>query len=247
MACPRWLNTQAMLYRQRYQPLNKQEEGNTEERLLSHVSHRVRTPLNSVIGFSKLIMSGDIPQGRTQEFAERIMDSGYQVLQYFQNLIDLSELESGMIKVNPSHTSLDKLLKEVTGSYKDRLGNDNSIDLYLMDNENVDELTVFTDEYILERVTNNVIELSRSFIDEGLVTIEYQMMHKQTVLLEIRGIRSSQVNGSASYSSESEGYDYFTWKAIQQLIGLIHGKVTCRTEDREVIYRVVFPCELSIR
>lgn len=236
-----------MLYRQRYAQLSKQEEGNTEERLLSHVSHKVRTPLNSVIGFSRLIMSGDIPQGRTQEFAERIMDSGYQVLQYFQNLLDLSEVESGTIKVNPSHTNLDKLLKEITGSYQDRVGPNISIDLHLMSNDSEGELTVFTDEYILERVINNVIELSRSFIHEGLVSIEYGMLNRQNVALEIRGIRSSRVNGSASCSHEPEDYDYFTSKVIQQLIELISGKVTSRSDPYEMIYKIVFPCELSTR
>lgn len=235
-----------MLYRQRYEELSKQEDANTEERLLSHVSHRVRTPLNSVIGFSKLLMSGDVSRARTQEFAERIMDSGYQVLQYFQNLLDLSELESGMIKVKPTRISLNQLLTGIVGSYRDRLGTDRSIDLYLMNNEK--DLTVFTDEYVLERVVNNVIELLRSHIDEGLVTIEYEVLNKERMSMEIRGIRSSEVNGhNAGNSSESEEYDYFTWKAIQQLIGLINGKAACRSDDHEVIYTIVFPCELSTR
>jgi len=235
-----------MLYRQRYEELSKQEDPNTEERLLSHVSHRVRTPLNSVIGFSKLLMSGDISQARTQEFAERIMDSGYQILQYFQNLIDLSELESGMIKVKPAQIGLNQLLAGIVGGYKDRLGTDHSIDLYLMNNEK--DLTVFTDEYILERVVNNVIELSRSYITEGLVTIEYELLNQEHMSMEIRGIRSSEVNGyHVSYSSESEEYDYFTWKAIQQLIGLINGKVSSRSDDHEVIYTIVFPCVLKAR
>jgi len=66
--------------------------------------------------------------------------------------------------------------------------------------------------------------------------------------MEIRGIRSSEVNGyHVSYSSESEEYDYFTWKAIQQLIGLINGKVSSRSDDHEVIYTIVFPCVLKAR
>jgi len=235
-----------MLYRQRYEELSKQDDPNTEERLLSHVSHRVRTPLNSVIGFSKLLMSGDVSQERTQEFAERIMDSGYQILQYFQNLIDLSELESGMIKVKPAYVGLNQLLTGIVGGYRDRVGTDRSIDLYLMNNEK--EWTVYTDEYTLERVVNNVIELSRSYINEGLVTIEYETLNEECTSIEIRGIRSSEVNGhNTTHAAESEEYDYFTWKAIQQLLELIHGKVTCRSDDHEVIYTIVFPSELSTR
>jgi signal transduction histidine kinase len=228
-----------MLYHQRYD-LNRKKEGNIEERFLSHVSHRVRTPLNSVIGFSKLLMNTDPDEQRTREFAEKIMDSGYQILQYFQNLIDLSELESGMIKVNPVEAELNHLLSGIVGGYKDRLGSDHSIDIYLMSNEK--ELMMFTDEYILERIINNVIELSRSHIDQGLVTIEYELKDNGYVSMEIRGIRSSDLNGhNKDKQAENHEYDFFTWKAIQQLTEMLQGEVTSSSDACEVIYTINFP------
>jgi len=46
------------------------------------------------------------------------MDSGYQILQYFQNLMDLSELESGMIRTHPVRLELHHLLTGIVGGYK---------------------------------------------------------------------------------------------------------------------------------
>ena len=228
-----------MLYHQRYD-LNKGKEGNIEEKFLSHVSHRVRTPLNSVIGFSKLLMSTDLSEHRTREFAEKIMDSGYQILQYFQNLIDLSELESGMIKVNPAKVGIRQLLTGVVGGYKDRLGQDHSIDIYLTNSEN--ELVVSTDEYILERIINNLIELSRSHIEQGLVTIDYEQLSDDQVSMEIRGIKSSELNGhNRERSAEAVECDYFTWKAVRELVELLQGEVSSRSDNHEVIYTIQFP------
>ncbi len=231
-----------MLYRQRYD-LDKKRNTKTEEKLLSHVSHRIRTPLNSVIGFSKLLMNGDLSRARTKEFAERIMDSGYQILQYFQNMMDISEVESGMVRVKPVRVRVNQLLEDIVSGYKDRLDNDGSMDIYLMHPENV--IAAVTDEYILERVVENVIELSRTHIEEGLVTIEYGMVQDRHLAIEIRGVRSQEINGRDEESGQDPDYDYFTWKAIQMLIDLIDGSVTHRCRNQKAIYTISLPVEGS--
>ena len=56
-----------MLYDKRFD-LNKHKKGEVEERFLSYVSHRIRTPLNSVIGFSKLLQNLETSDEKTKEF-----------------------------------------------------------------------------------------------------------------------------------------------------------------------------------
>jgi len=237
-----------MLYDQRFD-LNKQKKGEIEERFLSYVSHRIRTPLNSVIGFSKLLQNQEFSEGKTKEFAERIMDSGYQVLQYFQNLIDLSELEAGMIKVNPSQFGINHLLSGIVGGYKDRLESEDSFDIYMMNGK--DELMVYQDEFILERISNNLIELIRSNIQEGMVSIEYDHDHnaEEKIYIEIRGIKSqenktSNRNPGHSNIADSDEYDYLTWKTINRLLQLIQGEITYQSDSQEVIYKVKVPSKL---
>lgn len=211
--------------------------------MLSHVSHRIRTPLNSVIGFSKLLMNGDLSRARTQEFAERIMDSGYQILQYFQNMMDISEVESGMVRVKPAQVKVNQLLEDIVSGYKDRLDSDGSMDIYLMHSEK--SIKAVTDEYILERVVENVIELSRTHIEEGLVTIEYSIHQNRQLAIEIRGVRRHEINGRDEESGQDPDYDYFTWKAIQMLIDLIDGRVTHSCRDQEATYTISLPVEGS--
>ena len=213
-----------------------------EERFLSHVSHRIRTPLNSVIGFSKLLMNSDPSEIRTREFAEKIMDSGYQILQYFQNLMDLSELESGMIRSHPVRLELHNLITGIVGGYKDRLGSDHSMDIRLMNSQ--EQLMVKTDEYILDRVFNNLIEMARSYIEEGLITLEYELKKDDLVTVEIRGIKSRGTNGhDKGQVEEAREFDYLTWKTILQLAGMINGRVTSTSDSHEVIYTLAFPRE----
>ena len=236
-----------MLYDQRFD-LNKHKKGEVEERFLSYVSHRIRTPLNSVIGFSKLLQNREVSEGKTKEFAERIMDSGYQVLQYFQNLIDLSELEAGMIKVNPSHFGINNMLSGIVGGYKDRLESEDSIDIYMMNGR--EEMMIYQDEFILERISTNLIELIRSNIQEGMVSIEYEeFTDEDKISLEIRGIKgqdnqSHDKNQAGSNITDSDEYDYLTWKTINRLIQLIKGQITYQSDKREVVYKVTIPGNL---
>ena len=236
-----------MLYDQRFD-LNKHKKGEVEERFLSYVSHRIRTPLNSVIGFSKLLQNREVSEGKTKEFAERIMDSGYQVLQYFQNLIDLSELEAGMIKVNPSHFGINNMLSGIVGGYKDRLESEDSIDIYMMNGR--EEMMIYQDEFILERISTNLIELIRSNIQEGMVSIEYEeFTDEDKISLEIRGIKSQDnkshdKNQASSNITDSDEYDYLTWKTINRLIQLIKGQITYHSDKREVVYKVTIPGNL---
>jgi len=235
-----------MLYDQRCD-LNKRKKGEIEERFLSYVSHRIRTPLNSVIGFSKLLQDRELSEGNTREFAERIMDSGYQILQYFQNLIDLSELEAGMIKVNPSRFGLNHLLSGIVGGFKDRLAFEDSLDVHMLNGR--DELMVYQDEFILERITTNLIELLRSDIQEGMVSIEYDRSGEGEVCLEIRGVKSHESestdkNPGNDSMPDSDEYDYLTWKTINRLIELIQGRIDYRSDHNEEIYKVIIPGRL---
>jgi K+-sensing histidine kinase KdpD len=227
--------------------MNGREKGEVEERFLSYVSHKIRTPLNSVIGFSKLLQDREISEGKTKEFAGKILDSGYQILQYFQNLIDISELEAGMVKIHPSRFGLHHLLTGIVGGYKDRLETDKSVGIYLMNKK--DDLFIHQDEFVMERVTTNLIELVRSKMKEGLMGMEYEETNDGNIKLEVKGMTHFD-NGDVVEEEEPAGivdkkeHDYLTWKTISRMIELIGGTISCRLKNKEIAYAVTFPKDL---
>lgn len=73
-----------------------------KSRFLANISHELRTPLNAVIGFSDLMHSS--PQmigsdGRAREYIGLINDSGKHLLQVVNDLLDVSKIESGTMKL----------------------------------------------------------------------------------------------------------------------------------------------------
>jgi signal transduction histidine kinase len=87
---------------------------------LAKVSHEVRTPLNSIIGFAELMLHerfGPIGNTRYKGYAEDIHQSGLYALSLLNDLLDISKIEAGKFELD--FTSVD--VAEVVESCVDSL------------------------------------------------------------------------------------------------------------------------------
>jgi len=68
-----------------------------KSQFLANMSHELRTPLNAIIGFAETIRDGlaGEPTGEQREFADDICQSGRQLLQMINDILDFTKLESG--------------------------------------------------------------------------------------------------------------------------------------------------------
>ena len=91
------------------------------------MSHELRTPLNAIIGFSELIR--DDPAARAKgvalgDYAEEIHDSGSQLLQIINDLLDLTEIDAGNHTIHPEPLEVSRLLdtcaRLVAGTARER-------------------------------------------------------------------------------------------------------------------------------
>ena len=65
---------------------------------LANMSHEIRTPMNSIIGFSELAMDGDITP-KTRDYLNKINENSKWLLQIVNNILDISKVESGYMKL----------------------------------------------------------------------------------------------------------------------------------------------------
>ncbi|HEY2836046.1 MAG TPA: ATP-binding protein [Rhizomicrobium sp.] len=69
---------------------------------LANMSHELRTPLNAIIGFSELMtreIFGPLGNGRYQEYAKLIHDSGGHLLDLINGVLDMSKIEAGKFEL----------------------------------------------------------------------------------------------------------------------------------------------------
>ncbi|CAH0346415.1 PAS domain S-box protein [Bacillus sp. CECT 9360] len=79
---------------------------------LSKMSHELRTPLNGILGFSQLLELEKTIDERQQKFVKEILKSGEHLLNLINDILDISRIESGKIKIEIETVNLTGLLSE---------------------------------------------------------------------------------------------------------------------------------------
>jgi two-component system cell cycle sensor histidine kinase PleC len=98
------------------QEKTRAEEANqAKSKFLANMSHELRTPLNAIIGFSEIMESGMFgPLGaeKYHEYCNDIRGSGQYLLEVINDILDMSKIEAGRIRLDFEDLSLDTLLNE---------------------------------------------------------------------------------------------------------------------------------------
>ena len=84
----------------------------------SSVSHDIRTPLNSIIGFSEMLQLGIDDPGERERALDAIVTSGQTLLELINDVLDLSKLESGKMELHPVPTDIATLVTKVANSFE---------------------------------------------------------------------------------------------------------------------------------
>lgn len=153
---------------------NKAEESDRlKSAFLANMSHEVRTPLNSIIGFSELLNDPFFEEDDKNEFIQHIISSGNNLLTIISDIMDISKLESAEIKVHKSQINVQKFLSIVKGQFAIQVEG-KKLELNLNHPDHSEETEVFADAERLKQIFNNLISNAIKFTMNGSIEIGYQ-------------------------------------------------------------------------
>ena len=93
------------------------ESNRIKTEFLANVTHELRTPLVSIIGFAELLRdaweSGEPDRKRLRRYSENILTSGRSLLDIINDLLDLAKIEAGKLQLHLSEFSLHELCEEM--------------------------------------------------------------------------------------------------------------------------------------
>jgi len=92
-----------------------EEANQAKSKFLANMSHELRTPLNAIIGFSEIMESGMFgPLGAEKyiEYCSDIRGSGQYLLEVINDILDMSKIEAGRIRLDFEDLNLETLLTE---------------------------------------------------------------------------------------------------------------------------------------
>src|ERR1700733_3733211 len=95
---------------------SRAEEANAAKtKFLANMSHELRTPLNAIIGFSEIMetaMFGPLGAQKYNEYSRDIRESGEYLLDVINDILDMSKIEAGGIRLVPEEVDLDTVLAD---------------------------------------------------------------------------------------------------------------------------------------
>jgi signal transduction histidine kinase len=74
---------------------NAERASRAKSAFMAAMSHELRTPLNAIIGFSGLMAEVNKPAAQQADYANQILMSGHKLLELINDILDLTEMESG--------------------------------------------------------------------------------------------------------------------------------------------------------
>jgi K+-sensing histidine kinase KdpD len=84
-------------------------------RFLATLSHELRSPLNAVIGFADVLAEGQLPPDspKRAQYAQHIARGGRHLLQLINDVLELSQIDSGVYRFSPEPVELPRLIANV--------------------------------------------------------------------------------------------------------------------------------------
>ena len=80
---------------------------------LNSMSHDIRTPLNAIIGFTSLAVTHIEDRERVKSYLEKILTSGNHLLSLINDILDMSRIESGKVRIEESEVSLPEIMGDL--------------------------------------------------------------------------------------------------------------------------------------
>jgi two-component system cell cycle sensor histidine kinase PleC len=166
-----------------------EDANQAKSKFLANMSHELRTPLNAIIGFSEIMesgMFGSLGADRYHEYCRDIRESGQYLLEVINDILDMSKIEAGRIRLDLQDMELDRFLADAM-----RVVSARAQDKHLVLNANVAPGIHFkADKRALKQIALNLLSNAVKFTpEEGRVTVHGRVSAGTiTIAIEDTGI-----------------------------------------------------------
>ena len=210
-----------------------QRASELKSHFLSNMSHEFRTPLNSILALSQILMDrmdGELTSEQEKQVTF-IRRSAQDLTDLVNDLLDLAKVEAGRVTIRPTTFSVESMFSALRGMLRPLLAQNSSVTLVFDDPVDMPEL--FTDEAKVSQVLRNFISNALKFTERGEVRVSVRNGHDDTVVFSVAdtgiGIAPDdqprifkeweQVEGKMQKTAKGTGLGLPLSKKLAQLLG----------------------------
>jgi len=188
---------------------------------LANISHEIRTPMNAIIGASDILRDESLTNGERNEFASILNYSSRSLLDLLNRIIDLSQLDSGIIQLHESEIDLQTIIIRLFTIYEDKikaLEKDIKIDYQI----NFENINVIIDGEKLEKTLSYLLDNAINFTQSGEILLSCSLQDDQKVHIFVKdtGVGISKKHQETIFDRFNQVDNSYTRKQSGAGIGL---------------------------
>ncbi len=233
------------------------EENRAKSRFLAAMSHEIRTPMNAILGFAQLLRRSDLDKKQIAQL-DAIISAGNNLMRLLSDLLDLSRLESGRMRVTKEPFNLHKMVDEIMDLWHSNAF-EKGIRLRCTFDRNV-PVRISSDANRIRQVLNNFLSNAIKFTQDGIVTLTVEEIERDENDRVLRfqvidagpGISDDQmeqlfvpfVQGQDGLRTDQDGWG-LGLSICQHIASILEAKVYCerRTDAGGMIFSLDLPVE----
>jgi signal transduction histidine kinase/CheY-like chemotaxis protein len=155
-----------------------------KSRFLSNMSHEFRSPLNSILALSGLLLNrsdGELTSEQEQQ-TEYIRKAARDLLDLVNDLLDLAKVEAGKVEAKPLEFRVPDLFAALRGMLRPLLLNQ-AVDLVFEDADHIPAM--FSDEGKISQILRNFISNALKFTEQGEVRVSARLAGNNDVIFSV--------------------------------------------------------------
>lgn len=232
----------------------------TQKEDISHLAHELKTPLNSIMGFSDLLLQQQqkVTQSKdtslSLQLTQKVVTNGKQLLRLINDILEISRYEAGKISLNLQSIDVRSLIRSVTETLRISAEQKN---LEIILNCDHAPEKILTDPLRLQQVVTNLISNAIRYTDSGTITVTCFADDNQqwSLVVNDTGIGVApeaqdqifapyyRVGSKGSYSEGSTGLGL---AIVDKLVKLLQGKIHLASKPGEgSTFTVTFPLVIT--
>ncbi len=147
-----------------------------KSQFLAGMSHQLRTPMNAIIGFTRLVLrrTGDVLPERQRDNLVKVKESADHLLNLINDLLDLSKIEAGRMEVRPESFDVNRFIQTCCETVSPLVGS--GVQLRHEVSDEVRE--AYTDEDGLRQIVLNLLSNAIKFTEAGEVVVRARQVEQ---------------------------------------------------------------------